>query len=45
MLIENAVIEVMSTCDRVLHMRAGRIVEAVVPGRIAEREVEERVYA
>jgi simple sugar transport system ATP-binding protein len=45
LLISDEIPEAFATCDRVLHMRGGRIVEAVVPGRIAEHELEERVYA
>ena len=37
--------EVFATCDRVLHMRAGRIVGEVVPGAITEHAMEERIYA
>jgi simple sugar transport system ATP-binding protein len=45
LLISDEVPEVFATCDRVLHMRAGRIVDAVVPGQIAEPELEAKVYA
>src|SRR5207253_1427514 len=45
LLISDEVQEVFATCDRVLHMRAGRILEEAVPGRIAEHELEERIYA
>ncbi|MDQ0474941.1 sugar ABC transporter ATP-binding protein [Labrys wisconsinensis] len=45
LLISDEVPEVFATCDRVLHMRAGRIVEEAVPGRIGEHELEERIYA
>jgi len=44
-LISDEVMEVFATCDRVLHMREGRIVGEAVPGRISEREMEERIYA
>lgn len=44
-LISDEVSEVLATCDRVLHMRAGRIADEVVPGRISEHELEERIYA
>lgn len=37
--------EAFATCDRVLHMRAGRILGEVVPGLVAERDLEERIYA
>ncbi|ALN75288.1 sugar ABC transporter ATP-binding protein [Aureimonas sp. AU20] len=43
--ISDEVSEAFATCDRVLHMRAGRIVDEVVPGRTSERELEERIYA
>lgn len=35
----------VATCDRVLQMREGRLVGEAVPGRVSERELEERVYA
>ena len=44
-LISDEVSEIFATCDRVLHMRAGRIVEEAVPGRITEHQLEERIYA
>ncbi|WP_152044788.1 sugar ABC transporter ATP-binding protein [Aureimonas psammosilenae] len=43
--ISDEVSEAFATCDRVLHMRAGRIVDEVVPGRITEGQLEERIYA
>ena len=43
--ISDEVLEIFATCDRVLHMRAGRIVEEAVPGQVSEREIEERIYA
>ncbi len=43
--ISDEVLEIFATCDRVLHMRAGRIVEEAVPGRITEHALEERIYA
>ena len=43
--ISDEVSEAFATCDRVLHMRAGRIVEETIPGRITERQLEERIYA
>ena len=45
LLISDEVPEVMTSCDRVLHMRAGRIVDEAIPGRIDEAELEERIYA
>jgi len=44
-LISDEVSEVFATCDRVLHMRAGRIVGEDVPGKIDEHQMEERIYA
>jgi simple sugar transport system ATP-binding protein len=44
-LISDEVSEVFATCDRVLHMRAGRIVGETVPGAISEHAMEERIYA
>jgi simple sugar transport system ATP-binding protein len=44
-LISDEVTEVFATCDRVLQMRAGRVVDEVVPGAIGEHELEERIYA
>jgi simple sugar transport system ATP-binding protein len=44
-LISDEVSEVFATCDRVLHMRAGRIVGEAIPGRVSEREMEARIYA
>ena len=44
-LISDEVMEVFATCDRVLHMRGGRIVGEVVPGAISEHAMEERIYA
>ncbi|SHO66800.1 simple sugar transport system ATP-binding protein [Pseudoxanthobacter soli DSM 19599] len=43
--ISDEVSEIFATCDRVLHMRAGRIVEEAIPGRIDEHALEERIYA
>jgi simple sugar transport system ATP-binding protein len=45
LLITDEIMEAFATCDRVLHMRAGRIVEAAVPGPVSEAELEARVYA
>ncbi|MCB1883234.1 MAG: sugar ABC transporter ATP-binding protein [Geminicoccaceae bacterium] len=44
-LISDEVAETFATCDRVLHMRAGRIVGEAVPGVVSEHEMEERIYA
>jgi simple sugar transport system ATP-binding protein len=44
-LISDEVSEIFATCDRVLHMRAGRIVGEDVPGKVTEHELEERIYA
>ena len=44
-LISDEVGEIFATCDRVLHMRAGRLVGDDVPGRVSEHELEERIYA
>ncbi len=43
--ISDEVMEIFATCDRVLHMRAGRIVEALIPGVISEHGLEEKIYA
>jgi len=43
--ISDEVGEIFATCDRVLHMRAGRLVGDDVPGRVSEHELEERIYA
>jgi simple sugar transport system ATP-binding protein len=45
LLISDEILEIFATCDRVLHMRGGRIVEEAIPGRISEHELEERIYA
>lgn len=45
LLISDEIPEVFYTCDRVLHLRAGRIVEEAIPGAVAEHDLEERVYA
>ena len=44
-LISDEVSEVFATCDRVLHMRGGRILGEDVPGAVTEQEMEERIYA
>ncbi|WP_442504189.1 sugar ABC transporter ATP-binding protein [Marinivivus vitaminiproducens] len=43
--ISDEVGEIFATCDRVLHMRAGRIVGEETPGRISEHALEEAIYA
>ena len=45
LLISDEVPEVFYNCDRVLHMRDGRIVGDIVPGVVAEPALEEQVYA
>ncbi len=45
LLISDEISELFATCDRVLHMRAGRIMAEVVPGRVDERALEAEVYA
>lgn len=45
LLISDEIAEVFATCDRVLHMRGGRIVDEVVPGQVAASELADRVYA
>lgn len=45
LLISDEIPEVYYHADRVLHMRAGRIVGDYVPGTIAEHALEEAVYA
>jgi simple sugar transport system ATP-binding protein len=45
LLISDEIPEVYYHSDRVLHMRAGRIVGDYVPGAIAEHALEELVYA
>jgi simple sugar transport system ATP-binding protein len=45
LLITDEIAEAFGTCDRVLHMREGRIIETVTPGEIPEHAFEERVYA
>jgi simple sugar transport system ATP-binding protein len=45
LLISDEVPELFATCDRVLPMRAGRLEGEVVPGRVSERELQERIYA
>jgi simple sugar transport system ATP-binding protein len=45
LLISDEIGEVSFNCDRVLHMRGGRIVGDYVPGQVAEEKVAEAVYA
>ena len=45
LLISDEVSEVFYNCDRVLHMRDGRIVGDMVPGTVAEHALETQVYA
>lgn len=45
LLISDEVAEIYATCDRVMHMRQGRIVETAVPGQVSEHALEERIYA
>lgn len=44
-LISDEVSELFATCDRILHMRAGRIVGEAVPGEVSEANMKERIYA
>ncbi len=44
-LISDEVSELFATCDRILHMRAGRIVGEAVPGDVSEANMKERIYA
>jgi simple sugar transport system ATP-binding protein len=45
LLISDEIGEVYFNCDRVLHMRGGRIVGEHVPGQVAEESMAEAVYA
>jgi simple sugar transport system ATP-binding protein len=45
LMISDEVPEVYFNCDRVLHMRGGRLVGEFVPGRDAEAAIEGSVYA
>ena len=45
LLISDEVPEVFYNCDRVLHMRDGRIAGEVVPGAVTEHALEAQVYA
>jgi simple sugar transport system ATP-binding protein len=44
-LISDEVAEVFHNCDRILHMREGRLVGEHLPGAIGVHELEARVYA
>lgn len=45
LMISDEIPEVFENCDRVLHMRDGRLIDEVVPGAITEQALAERVYA
>lgn len=45
LMISDEVPEVFYCCDRVLHMRSGRLIEEHIPGQISEHDLEQRVYA
>ena len=45
LLISDEVPEVYFNCDRVLHMRNGRIVGEFVPGTASEAQLSEALYA
>lgn len=45
LVISDEIGEVTATCDRILHMRAGRIVESFVPGEVGDDVIEARVHA
>ncbi|MDD2925298.1 sugar ABC transporter ATP-binding protein [Rhodoferax sp.] len=45
LMISDEVPEVYYTCDRVLHMRDGEIIESFVPGVASEAQIMESVYA
>ena len=45
LLISDETQELFATCDRILHMRGGRLVGEAVPGRVSEHQLEERIYA
>ena len=44
-LISDEVAELLATCDRVLHMREGRLVAEHVPGQVTEHALEAAIYA
>lgn len=45
LMISDEVPEVVFNCDRVLHLRAGRLAGEFVPGRDSEARIQEAVYA
>jgi simple sugar transport system ATP-binding protein len=45
LLISDEIPEVYFNCDRILHMREGRVVDEFVPGLITEEAMAEAVYA
>jgi simple sugar transport system ATP-binding protein len=45
LVISDEAAELHRLCDRILHMRAGRIVESFTPGKDPEAAIEERVHA
>jgi simple sugar transport system ATP-binding protein len=45
LIISDEIAEIFATCDRVLIMREGRLVDEAVPGAVGEHELEERAYA
>jgi len=45
LLISDEIGEIFATCDRVLHMRAGRIVGEAAPGKVSEDAMKAEVYA
>jgi simple sugar transport system ATP-binding protein len=45
LLISDEVPEVCAVCDRILHMRGGRIVGEYAQADVSERELAERIYA
>ncbi len=45
LVISDEISELYSLCDRILHMRAGRLEGSFLPGMASEREIEQVVYA
>lgn len=45
LMISDEVPEVYYNCDRVLHMRNGRMVDEFVPGKVTEAQLSEALYA
>jgi simple sugar transport system ATP-binding protein len=43
--ISDEVPELHGLCDRILHMRAGRLMAEFLPGAVAEKTIEQAVYA